>query len=95
MLDDEEFKRVKALLRTGTEGDRRERMFGSLLREYERPTGLHETNPNAVYHHVLSMYEPPCERCAKPLRTSRANLCGSCMALRSEPGSPHYTAIEI
>jgi hypothetical protein len=59
MLDDNEFKRVSSLLNTGGEGSSREQMFGPLLREYERITGIRETNPNAVFHHVLSMYGPP------------------------------------
>jgi hypothetical protein len=79
MLDDDEFKRVSALFNRGTEGDARERMFGPLLREYERITGVHETNPNAIYHHVLSMYGSPCTNCGKPLRTPNAKLCGACM----------------
>ena len=57
----------------------RERMFGPFLREYERITGLKETNPNAVYHHGLSMYGPACRKCSKPLRTPNARLCGSCL----------------
>ena len=36
----------------------RERMFSALLRKYERVTGFHETNPNAIYHHKLSLW--PC-----------------------------------
>ena len=79
MLDDEEFNRVSTLFNTGTEGSSRERMFGPFLREYERITGFHENNPNAIYHHVLSMYGPPCAKCGKPLRTPRATLCGFCM----------------
>jgi hypothetical protein len=79
MLDDEEFKRVSSLMYKGTEGNLRQRMFGPLLREYERITGFHEENPNVIYHHVLSMYGPPCGHCGKPLRTPRAKLCGSCM----------------
>ena len=78
MLDDDEFKRVASLFNTGTEGGIRERMFGPLLREYERITGFHETNPNAIYHHVLSMYGPPCAHCGKPLSTPTANLCEFC-----------------
>jgi hypothetical protein len=54
MLDDDEFKRVSALLNTGSEGSTRERMFGPVLNEYERITGIRETNPNAIYHHILS-----------------------------------------
>jgi hypothetical protein len=82
MLDDQEFERASVLLNTGTRGNYKEEMFGPLLREYERITGIAETNPNAIYHHVLSMYGPPCRKCAKPLRTPRARLCSSCMAPR-------------
>jgi hypothetical protein len=80
MLDDDEFKRVSSLRNTGTEGDNKARMFGPVLREYERITGFSETNPNAIYHHLLSMYGPPCAECGKPLRTPRAKICGTCMA---------------
>ena len=40
-----------------------------VLQEYERLTGFHETNINAIYHHVASLYGPPCSCCGKPLRT--------------------------
>ena len=79
MLDDDEFNRVSSLINTGTQGESRERMFGPSLREYERITGIRETNPNSIYHHVLSLYGPPCAICGKPLRTPRAKLCGFCM----------------
>jgi hypothetical protein len=49
------------------------------LAEYERITGFHETNANAIYHHGLSDYGPPCTSCRKPLRTPKAKLCGHCM----------------
>jgi hypothetical protein len=80
MLDDDEFRRVSSLIYTGVEGDRREQMFGPVLREYERITGFCETNPNAIYHHVLSKYGPPCLKCGKPLRTPKAKICGACMS---------------
>ena len=79
MLDDDEFKRVSALLKTGSEGSTTERMFGPVLNEYERITGIRETNPNAIFHHVLSKYGPPCAHCGKPLRTPRAKMCAACM----------------
>jgi len=78
MLDEEEFKRVILLRKLS--GKNIEEMFGALLEEYERITGYRETNGNAVFHHRLAMYGPPCAKCGKPLRTPRAKLCGSCMA---------------
>jgi len=83
MLDDDEWKRVSSLFNTGTEGDSRQRMFAVALREHERITGFHETNPNVLYDHRISKWGPPCEKCGKPLRTPRAKLCGSCMHPRS------------
>lgn len=51
---------------------------GPMLWEYRRITGFRETNPNAVAHHVVSMYGPPCKACGKPLRTPRAKFCAAC-----------------
>jgi len=72
MLDEEESRQVFSK-NSGTDG------FRLMLNEYERVTGYHETNPNAIYHHVLSLYGPPCSHCGKPLRTPQARFCGSCM----------------
>jgi hypothetical protein len=80
MLDDDEFNRVMSLRGTGTDGDMWERKFGTVLREYERITGFHETNINAVWHHKLSLYGPPCRNCGRPLRSPQARICGACMA---------------
>ena len=77
MLDEDEFRTVTSLLRnTGSLAER----FAPVVAAYERVTGMHETNPNAIYHHRLSLYGPPCIHCGKPLRTPRAKLCGHCMA---------------
>ena len=48
------------------------------LELYFRVTGLRETNINAVWHHRLSIYGPPCGWCGKPLRTPKAKLCAAC-----------------
>ena len=52
------------------------------LLAYERITGFKETNPNALYHHRLSVYGPPCHACGKPLRTPQARYCAMCSAVR-------------
>lgn len=56
----------------------RDRWLHHLAAGYEMFTGVAETNPNAVWHHVASLYGPPCPACGKPLRTPRARLCAAC-----------------
>ena len=48
------------------------------LRAYKQMTGFEETNVDALYHHRLSLYGPPCPRCAKPFRTPKASFCAAC-----------------
>jgi hypothetical protein len=43
-------------------------------------TGLRETNINAIWHHRIAEYGPPCGACGKPLRTPKARLCAACGA---------------
>ena len=52
------------------------------LAVYEQITGFKETNPNALFHHRLSVYGPPCHACGKPLRTPQARYCAMCSAER-------------
>ena len=90
MLDEDEYQLV-----TGKHGpksggnlaEKIESFHGPVLREYERITGFHETNGNAVYHHRLSLYGPPCSACGKPLRTPQAKFCAAC-------GQPAVTVME-
>ena len=79
MLDDDEYSQVMAFRGTGKHGSILEKIYGPVLAEYERITGFHETNANAILHHRLSDYGPPCTSCGRPLRTPKAKLCGQCM----------------
>lgn len=55
--------------------------FGNeALAAYERITGFKETNPNALFHHRLSIYGAPCLACGKPRRTPQARFCAMCSA---------------
>lgn len=96
MLDEEEFARVAGLYRAafsprsptaapGTEHRSTEARFRPVCEEYERLTGFHETNANAVMHHRLSQYGPPCAHCGKPLRTPEARHCAACGVTRQAP----------
>jgi hypothetical protein len=52
--------------------------FAGPLEMYERLTGMNETNVNAILHHRVSLYGPPCPACQKPLRTPKARMCAAC-----------------
>jgi hypothetical protein len=96
MLDEQEYAEIAALNGTCIQSVKRYReargaalddtpqngIFVPVLNRYEALTGFKETNHNAVLHHRLSLYGPPCHRCGKPLRTPKAKLCGNCMAPR-------------
>jgi len=48
------------------------------LQRYFEITGFRETNINALWHHRLSLFGPPCSLCGKPIRTPRAKMCAEC-----------------
>jgi hypothetical protein len=54
------------------------KFFQPMLEMYKLLTGFEETNPNAVMHHVVAQYGPPCPQCEKPLRTPEARFCAAC-----------------
>ena len=79
MLDDKEGRYVLELM--GLD-ERRTRDIESaklfVLQRYFEVTGFQETNANAIWHHRLSQYGPPCQNCGKLLRTPRAKMCAAC-----------------
>ena len=54
-----------------------------VLARYKNLTGFDETNVNALAHHRVAIYGPPCSACGKPLRTPVARRCVECGAVRS------------
>jgi len=89
MLDDDECDWLHAAARMFPNEERNGVLPAPTNHWWERPddpacvayfhlTGLAETNPNALGHHLISSYGPPCEECGKPLRTKRAKRCLYC-----------------
>jgi hypothetical protein len=62
----------------GVEASTKGERFKRLLDYYFELTGYRMTEPNAVMHHRIQIYGPPCEKCGKPYRTSLAKFCASC-----------------
>jgi hypothetical protein len=52
------------------------------LERYHDITGFREINVNALWHHRVSQFGPPCSSCGRPLRTPRARFCAECGAPR-------------
>lgn len=74
MLDEDEWARIGPLLSGSADPVARQ----SALDLYEEMTGLRETNINAIWHHRVKDFGPPCTACGKPLRTPRASFCAAC-----------------
>lgn len=93
MLDEAEFAEISRLYSGGIRATKEfrerwgvplkdaltEERFQPVRDAYERLTGMKESNENAIMHHRLALYGPPCKHCGKPLRTPKAKLCASCM----------------
>jgi hypothetical protein len=99
MLDEEEFAVVSRLYSEAIRGTKEfrersglplknvsiEERFRPVRDEYERLTGMKDCNENAIMHHRISLYGPPCRHCQKPLRTPKAKLCCNCMTPVASP----------
>lgn len=87
MLDEEEYAIASKLysesIRYVKFGTDREARFKPLLDYYKGLTGIDETEPNAIMHHRIAEYGPPCENCGKPYRTPSASFCAACGHKRS------------
>jgi hypothetical protein len=96
MLDEDEWRQVLPALHEGIvqiqeyrlrhsaslEEAKRHVYVEGALERYYATTGFRETDIDALWHHRLSMFGPPCRACGKPLRTPRAKLCAACGASR-------------
>jgi hypothetical protein len=99
MLDEEEFAVIDQLYSQGVQAIKEFRaehgvsldeisvhdFFHSVREAYQRMTGMDEANENAILHHRISIYGPPCQVCGKPLRTPRASFCAACGAVKEQP----------
>jgi hypothetical protein len=87
MLDEAEFSLIRAAwlkaARDASSYKSVEERMKPVCDVYEQLTGVKETNANAVWHHRISQYGPPCERCGKILRTPSAVRCVECGLTRT------------
>ena len=93
MLDDGEWARLQPLMMESVASIKKYRARHAASTEQALPhaekipaldlycdlTGFRETNINALWHHQISLYGDPCERCGKPLRTPVARFCAECV----------------
>lgn len=93
MLDENEFAEIARLFTGGIKAIKEFRLahgvplknasmderFEPVRVAYECITGARVQNENAIMHHRISLYGPPCKQCHKPPRTPKARLCGACM----------------
>ena len=86
MLNEDEFAVASKLYSDAFKkiGLSRVERYKPMLDYYEEVTGFKETEPNAIMHHRISQYGPPCENCGKPYRTPKASLCPACGNKRKE-----------
>jgi hypothetical protein len=97
MLDETEFAEVSALYANAMRSlkvpkidhaqdaqDVIHARFQPVRDAYLRLTGFAEGNHNAIMHHRLSLYGPPCTGCSRPLRTPLARHCAACGEVRAD-----------
>jgi len=80
MLDEKEYQKALQLYKSGftSSGKTIQERMKPLIDYYYDLTGFAETIPNAIMHHRIAQYGPPCENCGKPYRTPLASFCAAC-----------------
>ena len=92
MLDESEFRELEPLLSDGLRATKEyraehgvsldegemDRTYKPALDTYERMTGLREMKPEVLWHHRVSLYGQPCQKCGRPRRTPQAKDCIEC-----------------
>ena len=80
MLDEAEFEKAIVLYKSGFTSAKltRSERFKPLTDYYYDLSGVFIDEPNAIMHHEIALYGPPCENCGKPYRTPRASFCAAC-----------------
>ena len=93
MLDEKEYSVIARLFRESTlavkdfrrthetslQDTPMSEIFEPVYAEYERITGMKESDHDEIMKHRISLYGELCTQCHKPLRTPLAKLCGACM----------------
>lgn len=76
MMDETEFLRAEELYRKIFSS--RDLKGTELVTYHYELTGVYIGVPNAIIHHRIASYGPPCELCGKPYRTPQARFCAAC-----------------
>lgn len=101
MLDEDEWERISPRLHARIDAikdyrrthgvnlaEARRHVDCDVLDLYREMTGFEETNAEAIWHHRLSLFGPPCQACGHLLRTPRANFCAACGMPVAHPAAP-------
>lgn len=92
MLDEDEYAEIRALYGQCMDATKEFReahdipldavdsseLFRPVCDAYERMTGMKETVANAIMHHRIAQYGPPCNQCGRVLRTPKSSKCLEC-----------------
>lgn len=98
MLDEDEYEEVRTLYGQCMKATKEFRekhnvpldavdskaLFKPVCDAYERMTGVKETVANAIMHHRIAQYGPPCRNCRRVLRTPKSSKCFECGQPASE-----------